>query len=237
MPQNVWITGAGRKEALGYHLVLRCLERGDRVIASVRRKSEALEALCREYPCQLRIFQADIGNTASVRQAVAQAAEWIDCLDLLVNNAVTTAPHTEQDFWNTDLDAVAPAMDVTALGPLRMIQAAMPLLEKSRQALIVNISSEAGSIGACYRTNMVDYGMGKAALNMGTKLVYNSLKEVPNVNIFCLHPGWMRTNEGNAQAPLIPRDHALTLLQLFEEKRRDKEGSLFITYEGTPYPW
>ena len=58
-------------------------------------------------------------------------------------------------------------MDVGAVGPLRVIKAFLPLLEKSEgTALIVNISSEAGSIGACYRTDMFDYSMTKAALNM-----------------------------------------------------------------------
>lgn len=42
---NVLITGAGRREALGYNLVRRCLERGDTVIATVRRPSEALAEL------------------------------------------------------------------------------------------------------------------------------------------------------------------------------------------------
>ena len=45
MPQTVLITGTGRPYALGFNLVRRYLEHGDRVLASVRRPSEALEAL------------------------------------------------------------------------------------------------------------------------------------------------------------------------------------------------
>lgn len=103
--------------------------------------------------------------------------------------------------------------------------------------LVVNISSESGSIGACYRTNTFDYSMVKAALNMGTMLLRNAFKDKPNLNIICIHPGWMRTNEGNALAPLIPYDHAETLRLLFESRRTDKNGDVFITYEGVPYPW
>ena len=44
----------------------------------------------------------------------------------------------------------------------------MQWLERDRP-LIANISSEAGSIGKCYRTNMIDYAMSKCALNMATK--------------------------------------------------------------------
>ena len=114
----------------------------------------------------------------------------------------------------------------------------MPLLKKSTiGALVVNISSEAGSIGKCYRTFYLDYGTEKAALNMLTMTLHNYFKEDPNLNIICLHPGWIRTNPGNHEAPLDPYEHAETLRNLFETRRHDKEGPVFITYEGEPYPW
>ena len=47
MAQNVCITGTGREMALGFHFVLRYLEHGDHVIATVRKPSEALERLKR----------------------------------------------------------------------------------------------------------------------------------------------------------------------------------------------
>lgn len=99
---------------------------------------------------------------------------------------------------DANLDYIAKVVDIDAVGTLRVIKAFMPLLEKSSMtAFIANISSEAGSIGKCYRTNMIDYGMAKAALNMGTMLLHNAFKDKPNINIMCVHPGWMRTNDGN----------------------------------------
>jgi hypothetical protein len=47
----------------------------------------------------------------------------------------------------------------------------------------------------------------------------------------------MRTNEGNAEAPLLPYEHAETLRLLFEKRRSEPDGDLFITYEGEVYPW
>ena len=63
MQQTVLITGTGRPYALGFNLVKRCLERGDRVFASIRRPSEALEALRGEYPDRLHILTMDIAST------------------------------------------------------------------------------------------------------------------------------------------------------------------------------
>ncbi len=238
MYQNVLITGTGRPHALGFNLVKRYLENGDTVLASVRRPSEALENLQKVYPKNLHILTMDIASTASVSMAAEKAAQMVPCLDLIINNATTASADTMKDLPDFDLDQIAPAVNVGAVGPIRVIKSFLPLLKKSTMgALIVNISSEAGSIGKCYRTFYLDYGTEKAALNMLTMTLHNYFKDDPNLNIIALHPGWMRTNPEDDRAPLIPYEHAETLRLLFEERRHDKTGPVFITYEGEPYPW
>jgi len=238
MSQTVLITGTGRPYALGFNLVKRYLEHGDRVFASIRRPSEALEALRREYPDSLYILTMDIASTESVNAAAAQAAALTDSLDLIINNATTASADTMKELPDFDLDLIAPAVNVGAVGPIRVVKAFLPLLKASTLgALVVNISSEAGSIGRCYRTFYLDYGTEKAALNMLTMTLHNWLRDEPNLNIICIHPGWIRTNPGNTEAPLDPYEHAETLRLLFETRRHDKEGPVFVTYEGEPYPW
>ncbi len=238
MKQNVLITGTGREMALGFNFVRRYLEAGDTVFACIRKPSEALEKLTLQYPETLHILTMDISSTASVNAAAQEAEKHVDCLDLIINNAVTTSPDTNKELEEFDLDTITPALEVATVGPLRVIKAFLPLLRKSQgSALIVNISSEAGSIGACYRTTYIDYGMAKAALNMATKTLHNKFKDDPKLNIICVHPGWMRTNEGNAKAPFDPYEHAQTMRLMFEEKRCDKEGPVFVTYSGEEYPW
>lgn len=238
MSQTVLITGTGRPYALGFNLVKRYLEAGDTVFASIRRPSEALEELKKAWPGKLEILTMDISSSESVNAAAREAEKLTDHLDLIINNATTASADTGKDLPDFDLDLIAPAVNVGAVGPIRVVKAFLPLLKKSTiGALIVNISSEAGSIGKCYRTCYLDYGTEKAALNMLTMTVHNWLKDEPNINIFCLHPGWIRTSPGNNEAPLIPYEHAETLRNLFETKRHDKNGPVFITYTGEPYPW
>ena len=238
MKQNVLITGTGREMALGFNFVRRYLEQGDTVFACVRKPSEALEKLQEQYPAALHILTMDIGSTESVNAAAEKAAQLVPYLDLLINNAVTTSPDTNKELEDFDLDTVMPALNVATVGPLRVIKAFLPLMRKSEgTALIVNISSEAGSIGACYRTTYLDDGMAKAALNMATKTLHNKFKDDPRMNIICVHPGWMRTNPGNAKAPFDPYEHAETMRLMFEAKRHDKEGPVFVTYAGEEYPW
>ncbi len=238
MPQNVLITGTGRPYALGFNLVRRYLENGDTVLATIRRPSEGLEDLRKAYPDTLYILTMDIASTESVNAAAKEAEGLVPRLDLIINNATTASADTNKELPDFDLDLIAPAVNVGAVGPIRVLKAFLPLLKKSEMgALVVNISSEAGSIGKCYRTFYLDYGTEKAALNMLTMTMHNYFKDDPNLNIICIHPGWIRTNPGNNEAPLIPYEHAETLRLLFETRRHDKNGPVFITYEGEPYPW
>ncbi len=236
---NVMVTGAGRSYALGYNLVRRYLEAGDTVVATVRKESQALSDLQQEYEGKLHILVMDIGNTESVERAKAQIERKIDHLDLLINNAVTVSPDCDKGFFEADLDAIAHTVDVTAVGAMRVIKSFYPLLKKSKMtALIINISSEAGSISKCYRKNLIDYGMAKAALNMATMNLYNTFSRDEGINIFCVHPGWIRTDgKEDNQAPLSSYEAAEILRKLLEAKREDKTGHRFITNEGEDYPF
>lgn len=236
--QHVLITGTGREMALGFNFVRRYLENGDVVIATIRRPSDALESLKQQYPNTLHVLTMDIGSTESVVTAAEEAALLVPHLDLIINNAVTTSPDINKQLEDFDLDTICPAFNVAAVGPLRVIKAFLPLLKKSPgTALIANISSEAGSIGKCFRTDYIDYGMAKAALNMATKTLHNKFRDDPKLNILCVHPGWVRTNEGNAKAPFGSYEQAETLRLLFERKRCDKTGPIFVTHDGEEYPW
>ena len=239
MNQNVMITGAGKAVGLGFNLVLRYLESGDTVVATIRKPCPELDELKEKYGEKLIILTMDIGSTPSVESAAKELEDKIDHLDLLINNAVSVSPDCEKVFFDAHLDYIARTVDITAVGAMRVIKAFYGLLKKSQMtALIMNISSEAGSISKCYRTNMIDYGMAKAALNMATMNLVNTFKGDNSINIFCVHPGWIRT-DGRADnpAPLSSYEAAGILQELFEKKRNDFTGHRFITNENEDYPF
>ena len=239
MSDIVMITGTGRSYALGYNLVLRYLEAGDTVIASVRKPSSDLDMLKETYGDKLIVVTMDLLDTDSVNAAASEVAEKVDHIDILINNAVGVSPDVDKGFFEANLDYIAKTVDIIAVGTMRVIKAFYTLLIKSSDtALIINISSEAGSIERCYRTNMIDYGMGKAALNMATMNLYNTFKEEGKVNIFAVHPGWIRTDgKEDNPAPLSSYEAAGILKELFKERRYDYTGHRFITNEGEDYPF
>lgn len=239
MPQTVMVTGAGKACGLGFNLVLRYLEQGDTVIATIRKPCQELDELKKQYKDKLIILTMDISSSESVNSAAEEIAQQVPAIDLIINNAVSVSPDCDKNFWDANLDYIARTVDITAVGAMRVIKAFYPLLKKSdRTALIINITSEAGSITKCYRTNLIDYGMAKAALNMATMNLANTFKDDPQINIFTVHPGWIRTDgRDDNPAPLSSYEAAEILRLLFEKRREDKTGHRFITNENEDYPF
>lgn len=239
MSQNVMVTGAGKAVGLGFNLVLSYLEAGDNVVATTRKPCAELDELKKQYGDKLTVLTMDIGSTDSVQAAADELSGRLSHLDLLINNAVTVSPDCDKGFFDANLDYIARTVDVSAVGAMRVIKAFYPFLEKCENtALIMNISSEAGSITKCYRTHMIDYGMAKAALNMATMNLFNTFKDERKINIFCVHPGWIRT-DGRADnpAPLSSYEAAQILRELFEKKRNDFDCHRFITNLDEDYPF
>lgn len=239
MADIVMVTGTGRSYALGYNLVLRYLEAGNTVIATIRKPSADIDKLKEEYGDRLIVATMDLLDTESVNAAAKEVAGKVDHIDTLINNAVGVAPDVDKGFFDADLDNIPRTLDLISVGTMRVVKAFYPLLAKAPgTALIMNISSEAGSIEKCYRTTGMDYAMGKAALNMATMYLYNTLKDERKVNIFAVHPGWIRTNgKEDNPAPLSSYEAAGILKDLFAARREDFSGHRFITNEGKDYPF
>ena len=239
MSQNVMITGAGKAVGLGFNMVLRYLEAGDNVVATVRKPCAELEELKTKYGDKLIMLTMDIGSTESVQAAAEELSKKLSHLDLLINNAVSVSPDCDKGFFDANLDYIAKTVNITAVGAMRVIKAFYRLLKKSEMtALIMNISSEAGSISKCYRTNLIDYGMAKAALNMATMNLVNTFKGDKSINIFCVHPGWIRTDgKPDNPASLSSYEAAEILRLLFEKKRNNFDGHRFITNLDEDYPF
>jgi NAD(P)-dependent dehydrogenase (short-subunit alcohol dehydrogenase family) len=233
------VTGAGKAVGLGFNLVLRYLEAGDNVVATIRKPCVELDDLKTRYGDKLTILTMDISNSDSVSKAASGLSSVMDHLDLIINNAVAVSPDCDKGFFDADLDYIARTVDISAVGPMRVIKAFYPLLKNSpATALIMNITSEAGSISKCYRTNMIDYGMAKASLNMATMNLYNTFKDERKVNIFCVHPGWIRTDgRPDNPAPLSSYEAAEILRLMFEKKREDFDCHRFITNLNEDYPF
>ncbi len=235
MSRNVLITGADA--GLGLSLVKRFLQGGYKVFAGVYRSEADLEALLREYGEALVLIPLDVADMDSVRVAVRKVSEQTDALDIIINNAGIHLTNSQLSLEQLDLDDqhLQKTMEVNAFGPLRVIQQFLSLLENGEGKLILNISSEAGSIADCRRDRQFVYCMSKAALNMQSRMLQNYLAP-RGFRVLAVHPGWMRTKMGGQQAPLDADESAQGIYQLAIAKR-NADDPIYVDYRGVPLPW
>ena len=230
--KTVLIAGASR--GLGKCFVKKYLADGWRVLAGVRREG-SLRELAEQYPDSLHELVMDVTDTQSVQEAARRAQNLTDEIALVINNAGIHSPSSFEVLEKTDLDDCAAVYEVNAVGPLRVAKAFLPLIRRDG-GLIVNISSESGSIGDAGREKEFDYCMSKAALNMATKLLDNYLN-VRGIRVIAVHPGWMRTDMGGQNADLDPCETAVRLAELFGRYDRKNRELIFMDNEGNPLPW
>jgi len=162
-------------------------------------------------------------------------------VDILINNAGII--HSADDatmLVDMDDEGMAEIYNVNTLGALRVSNALMGLLLQSKDKLIVNISSEAGSIGRNKRINMYGYCMSKAALNMQSSLMHNHLKTLGG-QVMVFHPGWMKTymhGEKNEQADISPDVSADQIIsQVMEYKKYLGDEPAYLDVDGNTWPW
>ncbi len=234
MIKTVFITGAGK--GLGFSLAQKFLRAGTRVFAGHYQPSNELNDLAKSFPQTLTQIPLDVTNLDSVKYAAKLFSRSALHLDILINNAgvmlETRAPLLELDLSNHPLFET---LDVNTFGPLRMVQQFLPLLEKGEHKLIINISSEAGSITNCWRESEFAYSMSKAALNMQSKILQNHLKP-HGFKILAVHPGWMRTEMGGADADIHADEAAEGIFNL-SMKKWNLDDTIYMDYNAQPINW
>ncbi|MFF4486005.1 SDR family NAD(P)-dependent oxidoreductase [Streptomyces sp. NPDC001544] len=133
----------------------------------------------------LLAFRADVTDDASVRAAVAAAAEDLGghgVIDVLVNNAGIGAQGTVEDNDDEEWRRV---FDVNVLGMVRAARAALPHLRRSRHAAIVNTCSIAATAGLPQRAL---YSATKGAVySLTLAMAADHVREGIRVN--CVNPG------------------------------------------------
>ncbi|MEK3752077.1 SDR family oxidoreductase [Paenibacillus sp. FSL E2-8871] len=226
---NIIITGAGR--GLGYELAAEALKRGYGVIAGVRRPDQeqtALSKLAETYGDKLTIAALDVTDEAGIAALAASLQEQGRTLGAIINNAaVLNARDTSIEAL--DFQDMLTTMDINLYGPIRVVKHFLPLLTEP-ECSIINISSEAGSITNAY-PNDYPYGISKAALNMFTQQLHVYVKE-RGIQVLSVHPGWMQTDMGGAEAPTNPNQSAGGILDLIEKRTTPEGHFMFVDYTG-----
>ncbi len=222
---TVLVTGANR--GIGLEYARQFADKGYRVIGTARDPAAATElATIAE-----RVEALDVSDAASVA-ALAKRLEG-EPIDILVNNAgIFDRGDTSID--KVDFAKMEQTLAVNTLGPLRMIQALLPNLRQGQRKLVVNMSSQLGSIAGSTGT-WYAYRTSKAALNQITRTLSVELAKEGFVCVV-VHPGWVRTDMGGAAATYTPEESVSGLVGLIE-KLGPADNGRFFDFQGKTIPW
>jgi NAD(P)-dependent dehydrogenase (short-subunit alcohol dehydrogenase family) len=186
------ITGASR--GLGEVLAHFLAGQGYNLVLTARR-AEILDSAAHnldQYGGKVLAVPGDVADAAH-RHKLAQAAESLGRLDLLINNASILGPTPLLTLSDYPLDELEAVFSANVFAPLGLVQAALPLLKASK-GLVINVSSDAAVGG--YET-WGGYGSSKAALDLISKTLAHELKSA-GVAVVSVDPGDMRTDMNQA---------------------------------------
>jgi len=183
--QVVLVTGSS--SGIGAATAHQFAAAGATVVVNSATSVEAGRAVAAELP-DATYVQADVSDEADCTRLVADVIAAHGRLDVLVNNAGTTAviPHG-------DLDAATPDVwrrifDVNVIGTWQLTVAAVPHLRAAGQGQVINVSSLAGTrpVGSS-----IPYACSKAAVSHMTRLLANTLG--PDIRVNAVGPGLVDT--------------------------------------------
>jgi len=183
----VLITGANR--GLGFEVARQLAAAGHQVWIGARDHARGEQAAD---TVGARFVQLDVTDDASVTAAV----ETVGALDVLVNNAGISGGRIGPG--DATVDDLRKVYDTNVFGPVRVLHAFIPLLERSSAPAVVNVSSGVGSLGLASdpesplsEANYPVYASSKAALNM---LTIRYAAAFPRMRINSVDPGFTATD-------------------------------------------
>jgi len=239
MERTVFVTGADR--GLGFAICAGLLEQGWQVFAGQHMPDwPELSTQLSKYPTMLHIIPLEVSSVNSVYSAARAVASITDHIDVLINNAGVNSPTSIRPIREAqDYTEMQRLYDVNALGPLRVTEAFLGLMDKGSLKRLCYVSSEAGSIARSERTAWFGYCMSKAALNMAVKNLFNALR--PEGYTFRIyHPGWIRSymsGEKAVEADLEPEEAAARAIPIFLGQREAEDRLVLVDFEGREWPW
>ncbi len=131
------------------------------------------------------LVQCDVADEAGVRAMVARIASSFKRLDVLINNAGTTAAWKPRDLESLSLEEWDRVFAVNVRGLFQVTRACLPLLREAR-GCIVNTAS---IVGLRPGPQPLPYAASKAAVVNLTKTLAWNLG--PDVRVNAVAPGWM----------------------------------------------
>ncbi|AGL19403.1 SDR family NAD(P)-dependent oxidoreductase [Actinoplanes sp. N902-109] len=209
-----FITGANK--GLGFETARRLSELGHTVLLGARDPELGRAAAA---TINARFVRIDVTDDASVAAAAADVEQHEGAVDVLVNNAGIHGPAGDPSSL-TGADVLG-VFDVNVAGVVRTTTAFLPLLRRSADPVIINVSSGMGDLEATHDRSRPEgnyvapvYTASKAALTM---LTTQYAKALPEMRINAADPGYTATEFNGHSGPQTVTEGTDAIVQLATE--------------------
>ncbi len=231
--KSVLITGASR--GIGLELVKYFAANSWKVYACCRSPRKATQLL--GISPNISIIKLDVASTHSIRQLTRKLRNIP--IDVLINNAGLMEPLNSA--FKKHIKRFRPykpwfdVFKVNTLGPYFIIQALFDNLIIGTQKVIVNISSDMGSMHDDKIGGYYIYRSSKAALNAITKSLAIDF-QTRGITVIALHPGWVKTDMGGLHAKISAKESAKGIYNVLNNIQLSDTGK-FFDYQGEALEW
>lgn len=238
--KTVLITGANK--SIGFEVARLLAGKGYHVFLGSRDKERGEKAVGQlaGLPGTVELVVLDVSSEDSVREAFHWISQRVDKLDVLVNNAgiLGAIPQPATATADATMHAV---FETNVFGAIRMVRYFIPLLKKSPQPRIVNVTSELGSLALhndpdwiYYSYKGAAYGPSKSALNAYTIALAFELKDTP-FKVNAVNPGHTATDFNNFRGTKAVGDAGALVAQYAMLDEHGPTGKFISDYGDTPW--
>ena len=229
--RTILITGANR--GIGLELTEQFAADGWTVLACCRSPDDAkaLHALSEQH-AGIELHTLDVTD---YEQMKALSAELRDRpIDILLSNAGIYGPRGS-GFGEVDPAQWREVLEVNSIAPLMLVQCFVEQVAASQQKLVAVVSSKMGSIGDNGSGGNYIYRSSKTTVNQVVKCLSFDLAG-RGISAITLHPGWVQTDMGGANAE-ISTDECASGLKAILQSAGPAQSGQFIEFNGDPIPW
>ncbi len=237
--KNVLITGANT--GIGFETAKQMAELGYYVFVGSRNKENGVEAVNKLKDSGLSnvdILEINIADIDSVKQARTELESKVEALDILINNAANSGEQP-QNFSTASMENLRRLFDTNFFGTIQTTQQFIPLLKKSKEPVIINVTSEVGSLAMNSSpsrnpnyNNYNAYGSSKTAVNAFTLMLSHELSDT-NFRINSATPGFTATALNNFTGTRTAAEGAASIVKA--ATKTNAMGKFFK--DGSEVPW
>ena len=221
----------GASRGLGLALAAEYLDRGSRVVATVRGPDRTpLHDLADSVDGRLEIEHVDITAPEQLRALRRRLGS--RRFDLLFVNA-GVANRRNETSADVATEEFTRLMVTNALSPMRTVETLHEVVDP--RGTVAIMSSGQGSIANNERGGFEIYRASKSALNQLMRS-YAARHDDDTRTLLLLAPGWVKTELGGPQARLTIEESIPNLVTTVDAQR-GRAGLQFLDYLGRSVPW